>query len=102
MRCQLRVHLFTMFGSFFVAFFVFLELYAQVSFKNAVVNNLSTEWPGILQDRLVYSSQSVSTAFYMADKAFIDSLVRLRNLYELASKEPFPIKTDAYPLVTLD
>ena len=38
----------------------------------------------------------------MADKAFIDSVVRLRNLYEEASKEPFPIKTDAYPLVTAD
>ena len=38
----------------------------------------------------------------MADKAFIDSIVRLRNLYEEASKEPFPIKDDAYPLVTKD
>ena len=82
MRYQLRVHLFTVFGLFFLAFFVFLALYAKYFYQGAVVHNLSTEWWGILRDRLVYSSQSVSTAFYMADKAFIDSAVRLRDLYE--------------------
>ena len=66
-----------------------------------MVDNLSTEWWGILRDRLVYSSQSVSTAFYMADKAFIDSVVRLRNLYEEASKdEPFPVNPAGYHHVT--
>ena len=29
MRCQLRVHLFTLFGSFFLAYFTFLALYAK-------------------------------------------------------------------------
>lgn len=100
MRYQLRVHLFTLFGCFFLAFFIMLAFYAKYFYQTAVVSNLSTEWPGILQTRLVYSSQSVSTAFYMADKAFIDSVVRLRDLYEAASKEPYPIKDDAYPIVT--
>ena len=81
MRYQLRVHLFTLFGSFFLAFFIFLWLYAKYSYQQAVVDNLSTEWPDILENRLVYSSQSVSTAFYMADKAFIDSVMRLKTLY---------------------
>ena len=99
MRCQLRVHLFTLFGSFFLAFFIFLAFYAKYFYQMAVVDNLSTEWPGILQDRLIYSSQSVSTAFYMADKAFTDSVVRLRNLYQEASKDPFPIKRNSYPIV---
>lgn len=102
MRYQLRVHLFTLFGAFFLAFFIFLALYAKYFYQNAVVDNLSTEWPGILQDRLIYSSQSVSTAFYMADKAFVDSVVRLSNLYEEASVDPFPIRQDAYPLVSAD
>lgn len=85
-----------------MAFFIFLSFYAKYFYQSAVVENLQTEWPGILQNRLLYSSQSVSTAFYMADKAFIDSVLRLSKLYTVASKEPFPIKTDAYPYVTAD
>ena len=38
----------------------------------------------------------------MADKAFIDTLVRLSTLYTEASKDLFPIKTHAYPQVTKD
>lgn len=48
MRYQLRVHLFTLFGCFFLAFFVFLALYSKFFYQQAVVDNLSTEWPGIL------------------------------------------------------
>ena len=33
----------------------------------------------------------------MADRAFIDSLLRLRDFYHEASKDPFPLKRDAYP-----
>ena len=102
MRYQLRVHLFTLFGCFFMAFFIFLALYSKFFYQQAVVDNLSTEWPKILEDRLLFSSHSVSTTFYMADKAFIDTLVRLSKLYEGASKDPFPIKTDAYRGVTED
>ena len=36
----------------------------------------------------------------MADKAFIDTLVRLSTLYTEASKDLFPIKAHAYPQVT--
>lgn len=36
----------------------------------------------------------------MADKAFIDTAVRLSKLYTEASKEPFPVREDAYPGVT--
>ena len=85
MRYQLRVHLFTLFGSFFICFFIFLTLYAKYFYQQAVVENLQTEWPGILQSRLIYSAQSVSAAFYYADKAFIDSVSRLQKLYQVAS-----------------
>ena len=64
------------------------------------MDNLKTEWPAIFEDRLLYASHSVSTAFYMSDKAFINAVVRLRNLYEEASKDSFPIKSGATPLVT--
>ena len=48
----------------------------------------------------MYSSESISTAFYMADRAFIDSLLRLRDFYHEASKDPFPVKRDAYPRIS--
>ena len=64
------------------------------------MEKLSTEWKSILEERLVYSSESISTAFYMADRAFIDSLLRLRNFYHEASKDPFPLRQDAYPRLT--
>ena len=69
--------MFTLFGIFFFLFFICLAIYAKIQYQKNVVKNLSKEWPEILKDRLVYSSQSVATAFYMADKAFIDSIVRL-------------------------
>ena len=85
-----------------MAFFVFLSLYAKFFYQEAVVDNLSTEWPKILEDRLIYSSHSVSTAFYLADKAFIDTIVRLSKLYEGASMEPYPVNSDIYPRVRED
>ena len=36
----------------------------------------------------------------MADKAFIDTLVRLSTLYTEASKDMFPVKPHAYPRAT--
>ena len=35
----------------------------------------------------------------MADKSFIDSTVRLRNIYQETSKNSYPIEIDAYPTV---
>ena len=49
MRYQLRVHLFTLFGIFFTTYFVFLALYAKTFYQDAVVENLQTEWPDILE-----------------------------------------------------
>ena len=56
MRYQLRVHLFTLFGGFFAAYFLFLIIYAVYFYTPDLVDNLSTEWPDILKDRLVFSS----------------------------------------------
>jgi hypothetical protein len=44
----------------------------------------------------------VSTAFYFADKAFIDSVVRLKDLYEEAEKDLFPIADGAYNTTTAE
>jgi len=38
----------------------------------------------------------------MADKAFIDTAHRLQELYTIASKEPFPLNTDYFELLTDD
>ena len=78
MRYQLRVHLFTLFGGFFLAFFIFLAFFAIYYYKASVVDNLKPEWQPLLEDRLIFSSQSVASAFYMADNAFIDTVTRLQ------------------------
>ena len=54
----------------------------------------------ILQDRLTFSTEAVSTTFYMIDKLGIDATLRLSEFYEQAQSTefPFPIKADAYPL----
>ena len=49
MRYQLRVHLFTLFGGFFLAFFIFLALYSTYFYQKAVVESLQKQWPEILQ-----------------------------------------------------
>ena len=66
------------------------------------MENLQSEQSSILQSRLIISSQSVSVAFYMADKVIIDSLHRLQDLYMIANRDPFPIKVDHFNLVTQD
>ena len=99
MRWQLRVRILALFSAFFFLFLTFLALYSRYFYQAAVVDNLKSEWPGILESRLIYSSQSVSTAFYIAERAFIVSVFRVKNLYELASVDPFPLSKDGYPVV---
>ena len=100
MRYQLRVHLVALFGCFFTAFFLFLGLYASYFYQDQIVEKLSKGWPEILQERLKFSAYSVSTAFYFADKAFIDQVVRLKKLYLEADNDPYPISDTAYPRIT--
>ena len=38
----------------------------------------------------------------MVDKVLIDSAQRLKALYQEASKDPFPVRTDAYPSLDSD
>ena len=83
-----------------MAFFVFLAFYAKWYYQMAVVRTLSKEWRAILDNRLLVSSQSVSTAHYFMDKAFIDSMVRLSDIYRESLREPFPIKDGTYSIAT--
>ena len=57
---------------------IFLAFFAIYYYKASVVDNLKPEWQPLLEDRLIFSSQSVASAFYMADNAFIDTVTRLQ------------------------
>ena len=103
MKYQLRVHLFTLFGMFFLVYFLGILLYANFDYKSLVVKNIQPYWAPMIQNRLEYATQSVSTTMYMADKVASDAAVRLQRIYSLAAvtkdtSHLFPVKHTAYPL----
>ena len=62
---------------------------------------MSKELQPVISDRLIYSTQAVSTTFYMVDKLGIDSSLRLSMLYHnTVNFDPFPVnaKADGYAL----
>ena len=80
----MRVHLFSLFVLFLVIYAVFMIFYSYYVYERAVVKNLRNEWPTILDNRLIFSTESISTALYMVDKIFIDSSMRMSKLFEAA------------------
>lgn len=56
---------------------VLLALFARYYYRERIVDTLKPAWPDLLESRLEYASQSVSAAFYAADKSFIDIGSRL-------------------------
>ena len=96
MKVQLRIHLFSLFGIFFVLYFVFIFIYTQIAYVKELKNTVDDQLDPIIEDRLVYSTQAVSTMFYMIDKLGIDSSKRLSGVYQKATQDtPFPIKANA-------
>ena len=99
MRYQLRVHLLSLFGFFFLVYFTFMIIFTQSNYITEVVTVVNSQLEPILEDRLKYSTESVSTTIYMADKIGIDQILRLSELYKNAKEiDPFPIRKDAYSL----
>ena len=98
MRYQLRVHLFSLFGIFFVLYFLCMLLYTQIRYVNEVVSVVTGHLDPILEDRLQFSAEAVSTTFYMVDKLGVDATLRLSEFYEQSQSEefPFPVKVNAY------
>ena len=96
MRYQMRVHLISLFILFLMIYAIFMIFYSYKIYQSAVIHNLKDEWPGILNNRLTFSTESISTALYMIDKIFLDSAVRMSMVFKLANREPFPIKADAF------
>ena len=98
MRYQLRVHLFSLFGIFFVLYFLCMLLYTQIRYVNEVVRVVTGHLDPILEDRLQFSAEAVSTTFYMVDKLGVDATLRLSEFYEQSQSEefPFPVKVNAY------
>ena len=72
MRYQLRVHLLSLFGFFFLVYFTFMIIFTQSNYITEVVTVVNSQLEPILRDRLRYSTESVSTTIYMADKIGID------------------------------
>ena len=96
MRYQLRVHLFGLFGLFFILYFIFMIAYTKIQYVHELVDIVSRELQPVIKDRLIYSTQAVSTTFYMVDKLGIDSSIRLSDVYyNTKNFDPFPIKADA-------
>ena len=105
MRYQLRVHLFSLFGTFFLIYFVFMFIYTKIQYVDELVLIVGNQLKPILESRLKYSAQAVATTFYMVDKLGIDSSMRLSGMYKRAfSYNPFPILEDAvgYELYSQD
>ena len=98
MRYQLRVHLFSLFGIFFVLYFLCMLFYTQIRYVNEVVRVVTGHLDPILEDRLQFSAEAVSTTFYMVDKLGVDATLRLSEFYEQSQSEefPFPVKVNAY------
>ena len=96
MRYQLRCHLFSLFGMFFLLYFIFMIAYTKIQYVHELVDIVSKELQPVIKDRLVYSTEAISTTFYMVDKLGIDSSLRLSNVYRnTANFDPFPVKADA-------
>ena len=100
MRYQLRVHLFSLFGIFFVVYFLGMLIYTQLSYVKEVVGVVTGYLDPILEDRLQFSAEAVSTTFYMVDKLGVDATLRLSEFYEQSQSEefPFPVKVNAYKM----
>ena len=74
-------------------------IFTQSNYITEVVTVVNSQLEPILRDRLRYSTESVSTTIYMADKIGIDQILRLAALYMNAMViDPFPISKDAYQL----
>ena len=74
-------------------------IFTQSNYITEVVTVVNSQLEPILEDRLKYSTESVSTTIYMADKIGIDQILRLSELYKNAKEiDPFPIRKGAYSL----
>ena len=98
MRYQMRVRLFSLFILFLVLYAAFMVIYSYSIYEYAVITRLNPQWPNILQKRLEFSTESISTALYMVDKIFIDSSMRMFELFSQADKSLFPVNEEAFDI----
>ena len=103
MKSQLRLHLLSLFGFFFIVYFAFMIYFTQMQYINKVTYEVEGQFEQILSDRLKYSTESVSTTIYMTDKIGIEQILRLAEIYNRAKvTDPYPIDKDAYSLYDQD
>ena len=65
-------------------------IFTQSNYITEVVDVVNGQLQPILSDRLKYSTESVSTTIYMADKIGIDQILRLAELYKNAKEVTAP------------
>ena len=75
------MHLTCLFGLFFLTFFACMFAYTSIRYVATLKETVIDQFDTILNDRLVYSTQAVSTMFYMIDNIGIDSSKRLSGVY---------------------
>ena len=81
MRYQMRIHLFILYGIFFICYFVFLYIYVQQIYIKFLLENVSKKYQNMLVNRLRDASLALGTAVFSVDKVGIDSVLRLSDVF---------------------
>ena len=83
----MRTHLFSVFGVFFICYFVFLFFYTNYFYMQRLEYNVSQQYDLVFENRLKESSDSLSSVVYYLDSYGIDSVLRLSDVYQRVFKE---------------
>ena len=77
----MRIHLFILYGIFFICYFVFLYIYVQQIYIKFLLENVSKKYQNVLVNRLRDASLALGTAVFSVDKVGIDSVLRLSDVF---------------------
>ena len=96
LQTQLMINLCTIFIIFFLLYSLVVFFCTKYVYLEYFKETVDADLDPILEDRLDYSTQAISTTFYMADKLGIDVALRLSGVYYSSTTyNPFPIRADA-------
>lgn len=87
MRAQVRIHLFTLFGGFFICYLVFLILWIRFYYFREFEKYLQLQYDRVLDKRMTESAWALSMIVYQSDKIGVDSVIRLTNVFKRLKAE---------------